>query len=194
MSDGELIATIKSGNTLKCKALLESGTDVNQQDEHGWTALSWAAGRGDCEAISLLLERGADVLHTGRDMRTAAMIALAAGNRDAAELLLQAETQTGEPSRSSRKYCAAFPMRDFQRYAGWPAKDEDKDAIAFLHQNYVVTRSIWDNEDIIFDLVTEDWKLFCDRVLQFRVPGDLDLIAERQPASDSLKSLKASIS
>lgn len=194
MSEAELITAVKSGNTSRSRTLLDAGADANRQDEQGWTGLSWAAGRGDCETINLLLERGADVLHAGQDMRTASMIALAAGHADAAELLLHAEAQAGGPSQPPRKYCAAFIIQDFRRYSGWHEREMEEEAVAFLHQNYVVTCSIWDNEDIIFSQVTEDWKLFCDRVLQFRVPDDLDLITERQPASGSSMSVKAGIS
>lgn len=189
MGDFELIAAVKSGNRMRTSALLESGADVNQQDEQGWAALSWAAGKGDCELLRLLLEHRADVFRTGRDLRTPSMIALAAGHINAAELLLHAESQAGASSNPSRKYCAAFAIKEFERFSGWTADGAEQDGVAFLHQNYVVTRSIRDHEDIIFDQVTEEWKLFCDRVLQFRVPDDLDLITEQQPASGSPRSL-----
>jgi hypothetical protein len=42
------------------KALLESGAQVDQRDEHQRTALRWAAGNGFTDIVQLLMERGAD--------------------------------------------------------------------------------------------------------------------------------------
>jgi len=50
--------------------------------------------------------------------------------------------------------------------------------VVFLHGDYSVTRSIWSNEDVVFDKVTEDWKNFCKSELRFAVPDDLDLIGQ----------------
>jgi ankyrin repeat protein len=194
MSEFELIAAVKNGNAVGVKALLESGADVNQQDEQGWTALNWAAGKGDVESVKLLLQHGADVLRTGRDLRTASMIALAAGQVKSAELLLKAESQTDKSPGPARKYCAAYPLKQFRQFPGWTLSDAQEGSVAFLHQNYVVTQSIWDDEDVVFDQVTEDWKIFCDRVLEFRVPDDLELITDRQLVAASSKSVKAEIS
>ena len=53
-----------------------------------------------------------------------------------------------------------FTIQDFRcSPAGLSAKWRRGGGL--LHQNYVVTCSIWDKEDIIFNQVTEDWKLFC---------------------------------
>lgn len=40
---------------------LASGADVNSKDDRRWTALMFAAVRGDAELVRLLLQRGADV-------------------------------------------------------------------------------------------------------------------------------------
>ena len=41
--------------------LLDSGEDVNQRDEKGYTALHWAAAEISTHTAALLIERGADV-------------------------------------------------------------------------------------------------------------------------------------
>ena len=84
MSDLKLIEAVKAGNANAVVELIESGADVNQQDEQGWTPLNWAAGKGDIAVLKSLLNHGADVSRVGRDERTPYMIALASGQAEAA--------------------------------------------------------------------------------------------------------------
>jgi hypothetical protein len=44
----------------------------------------------------------------------------------------------------------------------------------FLHDSYVVTASVFVDEQIAFDTVTDDWKRFCHERLEFAVPADAD--------------------
>ena len=64
-----------------------SGIDVDAAYEHGLTALMWAAGQGQADAVRLLLARGAK-----RDLRddrglTAAEIARQTNHVDVAEAI-----------------------------------------------------------------------------------------------------------
>ncbi len=190
MSELPLIDAIKSGDLATAQRLVEAGADVNQQDAQGWTPLSWAAGSGDTAAIQRLLAAGADVSKVGCDQRTPYLIALAAGRNEAIRMLRDAEQNAAGEGRSSdlpRKYCKAYHVKDLLAFPGFtremidpsvshtdvPAGHPDEPAtellndVVFVHQNFVVTRSPWEDGDVVFDRVTPEWKTFCTDVLQF---------------------------
>jgi uncharacterized protein len=211
MSDTQLIEAVKSGGLESVQQLIDSGADVNQQDEHGWTPLNWAAGRGDLEIVKLLVDRGAEIFKTGRDQRTPYMIALAAARVEVVKFLRKAEDEfEGEkPTRPERKYCKAYHLRDLRQFAGWSedrinwkrqstdsASNDERDQpgasevlndddIIFVHQDYTVTQSMWHNENVIFNRVGPDWQEFCHSILSFKVPDDLDLIGTINSSGDS---------
>jgi hypothetical protein len=202
MNGMRLIEEIKAENVASVKEMIESGADVNWQDEQGWTPLNWAAGKGSLEAVKLLVSRGADVFKVGRDQRTPYLIALAAGHVEVVKFLRQAEDEaSGEkPARTERKYCKAYYLNDLRQFPNWveskinwkdekpqpSEKGESKaqsisdEEIAFLHQDYTVTQSMWHGENVIFNQVTAEWKEFCAGALKFKAPDDLDLIVARQ--------------
>jgi len=191
LTNTPLIAAVRAGEVNTVKELLDGGADVNEPGEQGWTALNWASGKGDLELVTLLVEKGADVFKVGRDQRTPQMIALAAGRADVVRYLREAEDRVegDKPARPQRKYCKAYHMSDFRQFAGWTEgrinwkKNADEaerqlgdDDVVFLHEDYTVTLSIWPNENVIFNSVTPEWQDFCNNVLGFKVPDDLDLI------------------
>jgi uncharacterized protein len=211
MSDTQLIEAVKAGGLASVNELIESSADVNQQDEHGWTPLNWAAGRGDLEMVKLLVSRGGDLFKVGRDQRTPYMIALAAGRVEVVKFLREAEDQfEGEKRpRPERKYCKAYHLRDLRQFTGWSESRinwktvsgdngrNDKqgevaaaevftdDDIVFIHQDYTVTQSMWHNENVIYNRVGPDWEEFCQAALSFKVPDDLDLIGVISSPADS---------
>lgn len=207
MSEMELFEAVKAGNADAVNELIKAGVELNQQDKQGWTALNWAAAKGNVEMAELLLENGADPFSVGRDLRTPQMIALAAGQVELVKLLRRAEAEIkGEDAgQTERKYCTAYHLEELRRYSSWTentlsGKDtgdqgsseesaEQKLAgseVVFLHENYKVTKSIWPDEDVIFDAVTDDWKDFCAKELRFAVPDSLDLIPQAAAASPGI--------
>jgi hypothetical protein len=203
MSESQLIEALKTSNRAAIEELIASGTDINQQDEQGWTPLNWASGKGDLAIVRLFIENGADVTKVGRDLRTPYMIALAAGHAEVVKLLREAEEKVGFSSRRERQYCKAYYLRDLRRFSGWTESkinwqekqdksDEDgtdsdergfvDDDIVFIHQDFTVTQSMWHNENVIFNQVTPAWEEFCAITLKFKVPDDLDLMVSVQSA------------
>jgi ankyrin repeat protein len=205
MIDSQLMDAVKADDTSRVKELIDAGADLNQQDEYGWTLLSLAAGKGNLELVQMLVANGVDVLKVGRDLRTPYEIALAAGHLEVARFLRQAEEQVkGErlvPPK--REYCEAYPLEELSRFPGWTAsanrKDENgeqssasasseeafsEDSIAFLHQDYTVTQSMYHGENVLFNQVTPEWKEFCQTKLNFHVPDDLELVALAKNADE----------
>ena len=198
LTNTPLIAAVRAGEVNTVKELIDGGADVNEAGEQGWTPLNWAAGKGDVGMVTLLVEKGADVFKVGRDQRTPQMIALAAGRADVVRYLREAEDRVegDKPARPQRKYCKAYHVKDFRQFAGWSesrinwkkgaddAAQFGEDDVVFLHEDYTVTLLIWANENVIFNNVTPEWQDFCNTVLEFKVPDDLDLIVAASSAAN----------
>ncbi|MGZ4955593.1 MAG: ankyrin repeat domain-containing protein [Methylobacter sp.] len=178
MNEPQLIEAAKAGDVNRVQALVESGEDLEQKDDYGWTALNWAAGHGDLATVRLLLEAGVNPVNSGRDLRTPYQIALAAAQVDVVTLLQQAEQNNGIASgRPGRSYCKAYPANAFDQFPGWHQVPAD-DSVVYLHQDFSVTASIWHGEDVVFDRVSEDWRSYCRDRLDFHVPTDLEVAAD----------------
>ena len=101
-------------------------------------------------------------------------------------------------------------MPRFREFAGWSEKHENVrletkrvdgkelefqreltgDDYLFLQEDFVVTDSIFRDQNIIFDQVTDEWKKFCTEVLGFQVPADL-LEASAIPKNESPSAVEA---
>lgn len=79
------------------------------------------------------------------------------------------------------RYCKAYPARELRQFPDWheqvpplvvqpeePAAEET--SYFYLHDNYVVTAGLYRDENIAFGRVTDEWRSFCSRVLDFVVP------------------------
>src|SRR5256885_5185023 len=120
MSDLQLIEGVKTDQLAKVEEALNSGADIHQQDEQGWTPLNWAAGKGNVEIVRLLLDRGADVFRVGRDQRTPYKIALAAKHVEVARLLKETEQSVnGSHDDSLGNYAKAYLLGDLRKFGGW---------------------------------------------------------------------------
>lgn len=202
MSELHLSDAVKTGELAKVEEALNSGSDIHQQDEQGWTPLNWAAGRGDLDMVKLLLDRGADVFRAGRDQRTPYKISLAARHTDVARLLKEKEQASNGTSGDSspRNYAKGYLLGELRKFSGWreekinwnemvPSEENensrelsDRDVV-FLHQDFTVTQLIWPGENVISNQDTPEWRDFCSQQLQFKVPDDFDLLASTQQTS-----------
>lgn len=201
MSDLKLHDAVKARDYAEAERLIKDGADPNQQDELGWTPLSFAAGNGELSLVELLAANGADIFKVGRDQRTPYMIALAAGRVSVVRCLRQLEDQHPgqKPPRPDRQYCKAYQLHDLRRYPMWSesrinwekkigdangngdSNDSFPDEkIVFVHQDFSVTESMWHNENVLFNDVDSAWEAFCAESLNFKVPDDIDLIVPNE--------------
>ena len=94
------------------------------------------------------------------------------------------EQPTQFPSKKIGKYCKAYQLQDLLPFEQWPQTIETlknqsselppklvPETIVYLQENYVVTYSVFKEQDIIFDQVTSEWKTFCQDVLDFQIPN-----------------------
>jgi hypothetical protein len=89
------------------------------------------------------------------------------------------------------RYCKAYLAKRFREFPGWEENLEDlrketvvenrvnveiqrteikDDDVLYLQENYIVTDDIYKDRNLIFDKVDDEWKKFCDQVLEFEIP------------------------
>jgi uncharacterized protein len=196
MSEVELIAAVRALDYDKVAQLLRNGSNVDEQDDQGWTALSWASGLGNLSLAHQLIEHGADVFNRGKDQRTPYLIALAAGRADVSRFLRDEEERRGgdleglsSRQHEHRPHCCAYVLSELRAFPEWREKQPDEteasaseqlpdDAIVFLHRDFTVTQTIWPNEQVVFDEDTPEWRAFCTDKLNFHPLDDFDWLEE----------------
>lgn len=88
-------------------------------------------------------------------------------------------------------YCKAYLAKQFRDYEGFdpdlsalrpeteeeggqeveiPRETLEDDDILYLHDSYIVTDGVFNDEHVLFDKVTDEWKRFCHEKLEFEVP------------------------
>lgn len=85
------------------------------------------------------------------------------------------------------KYCKAYPATQLRQFPKWVEKvpplrvtkgaqdsgngASDEEEYYYLHDNYIVTAGVFQDESIAFSEVTEEWIEFCKNSLNFRIPS-----------------------
>ena len=83
-----LIRAVRNGDFENFVRLLDYGTEVNLQNEDGYTALMWAAIYGNLDIVRLLLDRGANLYLQNNNGKTALILASIHDHIDIVRLLL----------------------------------------------------------------------------------------------------------
>jgi hypothetical protein len=89
-----LLAASEHNHISVCKHLLHARAKPNVTCNDGFSSLMYAAGRGHCEVVRLLLQEGANACLRSKNIRlgaTALFFSAAGGHRDACALLLRAD-------------------------------------------------------------------------------------------------------
>src|SRR5215831_5409354 len=82
------------------------------------------------------------------------------------------------------RYCKAYAVEKLSAYPHWNElahndanndadKEQTEQEYFFLHDNFVVTKDVFVDEDVVFDAITDDWKEFCTSALDFQVPQEV---------------------
>lgn len=88
-------------------------------------------------------------------------------------------------------YCKAYLAKDLRAFPGWTEDTSnlrketrelegkeveeqrqaiDDEDILYLHDSYIVTDDVFNDEHVVFSDVTDEWKTFCHDTLEFEVP------------------------
>jgi len=79
---------VRDGETTSARSLIKQSGDVDAQDVYGWSALTYAARRGDVALVVALANKGADLNHQSEDGLTPLMYATNEGYVDVVRVLL----------------------------------------------------------------------------------------------------------
>jgi hypothetical protein len=87
--------------------------------------------------------------------------------------------------KNMSRYCKAYAVEKLSAYPRWNElahNDLDKKQSAeqeyfFLHDNFVVTKDVFVDEDVVFDAISDEWREFCTSALDFQVPEEVQAIA-----------------
>lgn len=78
-----------------------------------------------------------------------------------------------------RNYSKAYYLKDLRQFDGWKELERDDsdelndESIVYLQDNFTVVKDVFEEEDYIFNDVTDEWKAFCKETLDFEIPEDL---------------------
>ena len=88
-----LFYAIEKSNLVYAQKVLQMNFDANLQHENGYTALAYAAMKGNTRMVELLLRNGADPTAVTKDGDTPAELALRLGHAEVADILKAARLQ-----------------------------------------------------------------------------------------------------
>lgn len=85
-----------------------------------------------------------------------------------------------------RNYCKAYYLKDLRQFRQWVEKCEgdgeelSDDDVVYLWDDFTVVKSpIIPDKGLLFDEITPEWQVFCQKMLKFEIPEDLGYAYER---------------
>ncbi|XP_049946550.1 ankyrin-1-like [Schistocerca serialis cubense] len=127
LSDAErgrrLIEAAADGAVEEVRTLLAAGADVGARGGGGWTALHWAARRGDAAVVRLLLSAASDPNSSDHRGWTPLHMAAHDGNTEAAAALLQAGADRGVRATDGKiplDYARRYNHQEIKWHCGVP--------------------------------------------------------------------------
>jgi ankyrin repeat protein len=97
-----LVCASLLGNKNFIKLLIESGADINGQDERGETALTIAVKNGNTELVELLIEKGAEINGKNKDGETALTIAVRSWSPRALAIIIKRQPELNNKTTLTR--------------------------------------------------------------------------------------------
>jgi hypothetical protein len=148
----EATKLIDGNFTKEFKSLLEK-TDPNLANKDGFTALMYAADKGDAEMVEYLIEKGADP-EIKTPLGFAASNFSRGGNKDKIIELISQAIEKKNKDATLREWKSAFSSEDLKKMQG-----ESINSISnFLGQNIwegsleIDSKAIWDGNEKVFDV------------------------------------------
>ena len=100
--------SVLSEDAVQVQALLDAGSDINETNNYGWTALMHAARNGDSELVKLLISKGAQVDLQDDSGWTALMRAARKGYVEIVETLILHGADYGRLTRITQMLLSAW--------------------------------------------------------------------------------------
>lgn len=70
-------------------------------------------------------------------------------------------------------YCKAYYYEQLSQHAEFrdAAGPMDAEQVLYVHDNFVVTRGVYREEEVVFDGKSDQWRAYCQDDLKFEVPS-----------------------
>jgi ankyrin repeat protein len=151
-SNRETIKNKEDKRLVAAKLLLERGADIKLKDEHGWTALSWAAWTGLPTLVDLFVEKNADIDVADVKGQTPLIISSIRGNDEVVKLLLEKGADR-EIKNNDGKTALDFAQEYMNRY---PDRKSNYETIIKLLNSPVKSQETEPVEEESTEKPTED--------------------------------------
>ena len=131
-----------SGSLTVVRWILDAGTNINQCDKHGQSALMHASREGHIDVINVLVSRGASVSYVNKQNKTSLLLACERNEWDAAVVLYQHTMKAG--ADITTKQCSS---------------NDDAFQIALQHNAVRYLQYVAENDRLVYDKLVSKFSL-----------------------------------